>query len=278
MFTIGRFMMPQVMSASVAAIRHHYDTFAHIYPRFWGEHIHHGLFLRGDERAADAQIAMLDHCFALLQPRREALVLDVGCGHGGTAIYIATARNWCVHGMTISETQARFAQHNARRAGVSKRTQFFVADANQLALPAASYDVIWTMECTEHLADKHAFISNAAAALRPGGEMLIAAWTGSMEKPSVRAVAEGFLCPGLQTAEDYVEQLCSAGLEINALEDLSAAAAPTWTICRDRAQAMRFVLPLMPRSVRDFVATIELIIEAYRGGDLHYSVIATGKP
>src|SRR6184192_2171419 len=90
------------MNASVAAIRHHYDTFAHIYPRFWGEHIHHGLFVRGDEQPADAQIAMLDHCFALLQPRKEALVLDVGCGHGGTAIYIATARNWCVHGMTIS--------------------------------------------------------------------------------------------------------------------------------------------------------------------------------
>jgi len=266
-----------LMSASVAEIRHHYDIFAHIYPRFWGEHIHHGLFLRGHEQPAEAQIAMLEHCLALLKPRRNALLLDVGCGHGGTAVYIATARGWRVHGITISETQARFTKRIATRADVKDRAQFFVSDANRLALPAASYDVIWTMECTEHLADRPAFISNAAAALRPGGEMLIAAWTGSMEKTSVQAVAKEFLCPSLQTAEDYVEQLRGAGLEIRALEDLSAAAAPTWTICRDRVQGMRFVLPLMPRLVRDFVAAIDVIIGAYRCGDLHYSVITAAK-
>src|SRR5437762_4963336 len=265
------------MSTSVPEIRRRYAIFAHISPRFWGEHIHHGLFLRGHEQPAEAQIAMLEHCLALLKPRRDALLLDVGCGHGGTAVYIATARGWRVHGITISETQARFAKRIVTRADLRDRAQFFVSDANRLALPAASYDVIWTMECTEHLADRPAFISNAAATIRPGGEMLIAAWTGSMEKTSVQAVAKEFLCPSLQTAEDYVEQLRDAGLEIRALEDLSAGAAPTWTICRDRVQGMRFVLPLMPRSVRNFVAAIDVIIGAYRCGDLHYSVITAAK-
>ena len=91
-------------------------------------------------------------------------------------------------------------------------------------------------------------------------------------------MAAGFLCPSLQTAKDYVEQLRAAELEVTVLEDLSAAAAPTWTICRERAQAMRFVLPFMPRSVREFVATIEIIMEAYRCGELHYSVFAAAKP
>ena len=258
---------------STADIRHHYDTFAHIYPRFWGEHIHHGLFVHGNEQPAEAQVALLEHCLELLQPRKQALVLDVGCGHGGTAVHLASTRGWRVHGFTISETQARLAMRNAARAGVSARTSFFVADANVMSLPEAKYDVVWTMECTEHLADKAAFIARAAAALRAGGQMLIAAWTGSMESARVRGVAEGFLCPSLETTDDYVQQLRSAGVRITTVEDLTVLVERTWIICRERAQAMRFVLPLMPRSVRNFVQAIDAMIDAYRSGDLRYSVI-----
>ena len=96
--------------ATAQQVREHYNFFAHIYRLFWGEHIHHGLFLNGIETPEEAQLLMLEHCVQLAGLQPKSHVLDVGCGHGGTAVYLAHKYDCTVRGLTISEKQAKRAR------------------------------------------------------------------------------------------------------------------------------------------------------------------------
>jgi cyclopropane fatty-acyl-phospholipid synthase-like methyltransferase len=130
------------------------------------------------------------------------------------------------------------------------------------------------MESSEHFCDKAGFFRNVAQSLRPGGKLLLAAWTGSMDNPRVGEVARIFLCPELWTAEQYASAIESAGMRVTCCEDLSANAIRTWEVCRERVAMAKPVFKLMPRAVQEFAAGMDLILEAYRSGDLTYTVMS----
>ncbi len=265
--------MATIAKISAAQIREHYDSLAFIYRTFWGDHIHHGLFLEGNESPGDAQVQMLNYCVSLLDVRPGIRVLDVGCGHGGTLIHLAKSLAGTGTGLTLSPKQARLANEHAAEVGVEHRVNFVVENADTFPFPAAAFDLVWTMESSEHFADKSRYFANVTRTLRPGGQLLLAAWTGSMECSRVREVARAFLCPELWTPEQYQSAVESAGMRITRREDLSAKVVRTWEICSDRAQSAAPIVKLLPRAAREFVEGVDIILDAYRSGDLTYTVI-----
>ncbi|HET7439824.1 MAG TPA: class I SAM-dependent methyltransferase [Terriglobales bacterium] len=253
-------------------IREHYDSLALIYRAFWGDHIHHGLFTDG-EPPETAQVKLIEHCVELAGVWQGADVLDVGSGHGGSSVYLASVYGCRVQGLTLSEKQARLSSQNARIAAVCDRTKFLVEDAESWHFPPMAFDLVWTMESSEHFADKSRYFQNVATTLKSGGKLLLSAWTGSMQSTQVRDVARAFLCPELWSAQQYARAIESAGLRVIRTDDLSAGVARTWEICSERVTKVKTIVPLLPRTARAFVEGIETILQAYRSGALTYSVI-----
>ncbi len=263
--------------ATAEQVREHYDSLAFVYRAYWGDHIHHGLFERGDESAEEAQVKMLDHCLQLLDLRGGEAVLDAGCGHGGTLLHLARKLGCTGTGITISAKQARLARENASRAGLHDRLNFVVEDVHFYDFPVAAVDVAWTMESTEHFARKAEVFAKISRALRPQGQWLLAAWTGSMEKARVRQVAKEFLCPELWTAQQYRAALEAAGLRTTHQEDLTEKIVHTWEICQGHARLASPIVRLLPQAAREFVEGIDTILDAYQSGDLTYTVLVAQK-
>ena len=90
-------------STQIDAIQRHYDRLSAFYRTFWGDHIHHGLW-EGARNAKEAQVALIERLAAKADIRPGSHVLDVGCGLGGSSIWLARNLKCTVVGLTISST------------------------------------------------------------------------------------------------------------------------------------------------------------------------------
>jgi cyclopropane fatty-acyl-phospholipid synthase-like methyltransferase len=173
-------------------------------------------------------------------------------------------------GLTLSPKQARLAREHSAKAGVERRVHFEVENADHFQFPALAFDLVWTMESSEHFADKGRYFNNVARTLPPGGQLLLAAWTGAMDRLRVREVGRAFLCSDVWTAEQYQSAVEAAGMRVRHREDLTVRIVST---CQERACSASLAVKLLPRAAREFVEGIDIILEVYRSGDLTYTII-----
>ncbi len=265
------------------SIRFHYNLITPFYRLLWGRHIHHGLW-SGDESVETAQQQLIDS-LAEMAVERGNRVLDVGCGMGGSSIHLALEYACHVRGLTLSPVQRRWAASEAWWRNAGAATDFQCIDAEAADFPDGSFDVVWSIECTEHLFDKPAFFRRAARWLKPGGRLAVCAWlAGPDQTPEktaeVEAVCRGFLCPSLGTMADYQQWFAEAGLTMKVCHDWTDRVARTWEICADRLRRskLRKVANLFGREAADFLDHFEIILQAYRSGAMQYGAIVFERP
>jgi tocopherol O-methyltransferase len=267
-----------------SSIRTHYDLTTLFYRLFWGVHIHHGLW-EDHESPEQAQTRLIEQLAAAADIRTGSTVLDVGCGMGGSAIHLAGKRRCRVVGLTLSPVQRNWARFSAWWHGVGGRTRFVCQDAEKARFADDMFDVVWSIECTEHLFDKGRFFQNVAGWLRPGGRLAICAWLAAEEpqtaaaREQVMQVCEGFLCPSLGTAADYRTWMEDAGLEFRQFGDITEKVTRTWEICsqRTRSAAVRTLARCGGPDMARFVERFETIWNAYRSGAMRYGYFIARK-
>jgi tocopherol O-methyltransferase len=264
------------------SVRRHYDVASPLYEKFWGRHLHHGYYRTGGESKEDAAENLIKFLVELGGVRRETRVLDVGCGLGGSSVWLAENLGCAVTGVNISPNQIRMATAASRH--LINRPTFLLDDANALSV-TGSFDIVWAVEVLSHLSQRGEFFRRTSHLLTPGGRFCVAAWLkkeglrGTAEDKYVRPIEEGMLV-SLPTLSEYERHVEDNGLRLLHYEDVSSKVAKTWDICLDiiRDRTVWRFASRHGKELISFLKSFKAMRDGYKSGIFRYGVLIIEKP
>jgi tocopherol O-methyltransferase len=265
-------------------IQQFYDASSGLWEQVWGEHMHHGFYgpdgnLKKERR--QAQIDLIEEMLAWAGVPSETdfsapyRILDVGCGIGGSTLYLTekfgdvlgnnlsdervdrdstrsggrsnqTGDRIAAAGITLSPVQAKRAAERAKIAGMESNVNFLVADALNMPFADESFDLVWSLESGEHMPDKIKFLQECCRVLKPGGTLIFATWchrpvgevAGELtdaERKELAEIYRVYALPYVISLPEYADIARSLPFASVREADWSKAVAPFWDVVIDSA-------------------------------------------
>ena len=220
-----------------ANVAHHYDLSGELYRSFLDADIQYSCayFRHPDDDIEAAQLAKRQHIAAKLLLAPGQHVLDIGCGWGGLALFLARTADVRVTGITLSREQLAVARRRAEEAGLADRVTFELVDYRLLE---GRFDRIVSIGMFEHvgLPNYEAYFGAIKRLLEPDGIALVHA-IGKMYGPAptstwiLKYIFPGGYVPALSEVMPAVER---QALWINDVEVLRLHYADTLRLWRAR--------------------------------------------
>ncbi|MEM5473338.1 cyclopropane-fatty-acyl-phospholipid synthase family protein [Hoeflea sp. AS60] len=147
---VRRFHQHNVISRSRANVKAHYDIGEDLYKLFLDRDMQYSCayFPEGTATIDEAQTLKKRHIAAKLNLKPGQKVLDIGCGWGGLALYLAHVADVEVLGVTLSERQLAVARRRAEILGVSDRVKFELIDYREVQ---GKFDRVVSVGMLEHV-------------------------------------------------------------------------------------------------------------------------------
>jgi cyclopropane-fatty-acyl-phospholipid synthase len=223
-------------------VARHYDLDRRLYNLFLDNDLQYSCayFEHADMTLDEAQLAKKRHIASKLMIEKGDRVLDIGCGWGGLALYLARICGAKVTGITLSREQLAFARERAADSGQNNPVEFRLQDYREID---ERFDKIVSVGMFEHVGPEFydAYFQQLARLLTADGVGLI--HTIGCARPQyepdpwvAKYIFPGGYIPALSTIMPCIER---AGLYVTDIEVLRLHYAETLRRWRERFQARR---------------------------------------
>lgn len=270
----------------MAKIAKFWDTISEAWQRVWGIHIHHGFYEDNQTLSPlAAQEQLILKLTEFLTFPKAATILDVGCGMGGSSLYLAEKFNAQVTGITLSPKQVQIANHEARRRHIS-HVHFTVENAMSMqSIKDNSIDIVWSLESCEQFFDKALFLEQAYRVLKPGGQLMLATWCSSQDEyknktaNQYKRLCAAFDVPYMPTIAYYQHLLRAQHFTLQQTHDWTCNVQQSWDIGIDLVSAYSLWQIIKMAGLRGllFSRQIKLMRDAYQQQMLKYGVFIAVK-
>ena len=198
-------------------INKYYDQTYHQYRSVWklDQHkgIHYGYWDDSTKNLSQAVEKMNRVLLDLSGFRKNSAILDMGCGVGGSSIFIAEQINAKVTGINLNQKQIDIAKKLDQ-----PNLNFICGNYLNSGMDNEIFDGIWALETICHCQDKLDFIKEAHRLLKPGGVLVLAEYFVKKHEfsnsKSIKKWLNYWAIPGLEVYSGFISKLEANDFEI----------------------------------------------------------------
>ncbi len=211
-------------------IENYYDQTEVHYRMHWkleeGMGLHYGIW---DENTKNLAEAVLNSNYLLMNMggiKASDVVLDGGCGIGGSSIYLAKNIGCTVKGITLSEKQVNTATELAKSKGVGDKVSFSQQDYTQTNFADNTFDFAWCIESMQTATNKDDFFKEMKRIIKPGGKILFADIFKPQpydvtKEPDMLTMLNGWAMSDILSISELHEVTSRNSFEVSKIRDVS---------------------------------------------------------
>ncbi len=182
------------------------------------KHVHQG-YWTPEMDVKDLDLAQTRYLEELIKPmpiKEGDTILDLGCGNGGTSIWLTKKFGCFVQAIDIVEESVNRARQAVKNAGLEHLIHVHHMDAMEMKFEVGTFDHVIAVESIYHIEDKERLFKKVQEVLKPGGNLALAEYL--LERPcswlSYVIASDQVQSQQLKGIDEYYEMLNNARLPI----------------------------------------------------------------
>lgn len=232
----------------ISKISEYYDTILPFYRLYFGSSygFHSGHFKPETKSKKEAVLNVNQFLAEQVGIKDNDLILDAGCGIGGSCIWLAQNYKVKTVGITISKRQLGEAKNLAKKLNLSKKTEYYLMDFIKTSFKDDKFDVVWSIESVVHAKNKCDFLKEAKRIMKKKGRLIIADYflarnpKNKLEKQFLKDFLEGFTIDNVALMPLFEQDLKRLNFKkIKHWDKTEIIGTPTWLY-----KSLRLVYPL----------------------------------